>query len=395
LKRAKTRRRTRKPLTSVLVKPAGADCNLSCAYCFYTAKAALYPETRRPRMSPEILEEMVRQVMRYGGPFVSFGWQGGEPTLMGPDFYRRAVELQERHGRPGQTVGNGMQTNGLLIDDQWCRLLARHSFLVGLSLDGPRHIHDRYRTDRGGAGTWARVCDAARRLLDGGVAVNALVLVNDYSVRYPREIYEFLKELGLTFMQFIPCVETDPLDDRRAAPFSVAGNPYGRFLCELFDLWRADFKDGQPTTSVRFFESVLYTYAGLPAPECSLLEECGGYVVVEHNGDVYACDFFVEPEWKLGNLAIHSLAAMLNSSRQGGFGRLKKRVPGECAACRWLPYCRGGCTKDRLRVEADGGSNHFCEAYRMFFAHAHGELTRLAGRGRGERQSSPGTAAHT
>ncbi|MBE7559943.1 anaerobic sulfatase maturase [bacterium] len=367
-----------KPLSSILIKPTGADCNIDCTYCFYLEKASLYPERPVHRMSGEVLEAMVRQGMEYGGGGITFSWQGGEPTLMGLPFFEKAVAFQQRYGRPGQRVANSMQTNGLLLDEQWAEFFRKYRFLIGLSLDGPEHVHDHYRVTKNGRPTWAKVVEKARMLLTTGVQANVLVVVSDYSARYAREIYRFLSELGFTFMQFIPCVETDPGDRTRAAPYSVSAEAYGRFLCEVFDCWQADWRDGRPRTSVRWIDSVFHTYVGRIPPECTLLRECGCYVVVEHNGDVYACDFFVEGDWKLGNLLSGSLFDMLNSERQAEFGRLKAQLPPECPPCPWLSHCYGGCTKDRLRDPADGGSNHFCGSYKMFFEHAHETLSRLA-----------------
>ncbi|MBI1388042.1 MAG: anaerobic sulfatase maturase [bacterium] len=367
-----------KPLQSVLIKPTGADCNLDCVYCFYLEKAELYPNAKVHRMSVEVLEEMVRQIMNDGGQQVSFGWQGGEPTMMGVDFFRKAVEFQQKYGRRGQVVGNGLQTNGLLINEEWCEFLREYQFLVGLSLDGPEHIHDKYRFTKGGRPSWERVRESGRLMLDRGVAVNALVVVNDYSCNYADEIYDFHKDMGFEFMQFIPCVELDHADSSRAASWSVSAEQYGRFLCDIFDRWKADFRDGKPTTSVRWIDSVFHTYVGMQPPECTLLQECGCYVVVEHNGDIYSCDFFVEPEWKLGNLTEGRIIEMLNSERQQEFGVWKSKLPPECPECQWLTHCWGGCTKDRLRDPHDRGSNHFCQSYIMFFEHADAELRRLA-----------------
>ena len=367
----------RRTLDSLLIKPAGPDCNLACDYCFYREKTSLFAPGGPKRMSREILEETIRQALVHGGRTVSFGWQGGEPTLMGLDFFRQAVELEERHGR-GQTVANGLQTNGLILDLEWADFLRQYRFLVGLSLDGPEHVHDHYRHFVGGQPTWASVVEKAHLLLTEGVDVNALVVVNDYSVRFAREIYEFHRDLGLTFMQVIPCVESDPRDPSRASPFSVAGEDLGVFLVELFDLWRADFRDGQPTTSIRFFDSLFYHYVGQTPPECTLLPECGTYLVVEHNGGVYACDFFVDEAWKLGNVMAGRLDHMLNSAKQREFGRRKAGLVEKCHGCRWLAYCRGGCPKDRLRDPRDGGLSHFCRAYEVLFAHADDELRTMA-----------------
>ena len=366
-----------KQLYSILIKPAGPDCNMACTYCFYLEKESMFRETDVHRMKEEVLEEMIRQVMSQAGEHVSFGWQGGEPTLMGLPFFKKVVEFQKRYGS-GQTVGNGLQTNGLLLDEKWANFLKENRFLVGLSLDGPKHIHDHYRKTKGGGGTWERVMKSAKLLLNEGAAVNAVSLVSDYSVRFPEEIYNFHKNCGLTFMQFIPCVETDPKDPAKIAPFSVSHIEYGKFLCTLFDLWKADFDEEKPTTSVRFFESVFSTYVGLESPECTLLEECGIYVVVEHNGDVYACDFFVEPDWKLGSIKDGKLIDMLNSDKQMEFGRMKAELPALCESCKWLIHCRGGCTKDRIRDPRDKKLNHFCESYKMFFEHADTSLRKLA-----------------
>lgn len=395
-----------KPLTSVLVKPAGPDCNLHCEYCFYLEKAALFPEERIHRMDLGLLEELIRQGMTQSGSQISFGWQGGEPTLMGLDFFKKAVAWQQKYGR-GQSVGNGLQTNGILIDDDWCAFLKEYNFLVGLSLDGPELIHDRYRRLRNKKGTWKKVHESAQRMLDAGVSVNALVVLNDHSVRFPEEIYAYHKELDLTFMQFIPVIQgpgdkvspsglqasssggaesvvpkTDVPDigvpEIGVQEFGITAEQFGAFLCTLFDLWVGDFENGLPTTSVRWFDSVFYSYVDLPPPECTLLEECGTYVVVEHNGDVYACDFYVEPEWRLGNIRDDSLTDLLNSSRQKEFGCMKSSLHASCLECPWLKYCRGGCTRERFMEGDLSGLNHRCEAYKRYFSHAHDRLTSLA-----------------
>lgn len=380
-------------LDSVLIKPAGPDCNMACRYCFYLDKARLFKEQRVHRMSAAVLEATVSQVMSQGGATVSLGWQGGEPTLMGVGFFEQAVELEKRHGRDGQAVGNALQTNGLLIDHDWCRLLRAARFLVGLSLDGPAHVHDHYRVTGGGAPTWQHVVEVAKRMLDGGVQVNALTVLNDYSARFPREIYGFLKECGLGHMQFIPCLERDPDDATRVAPFSVGPAQFGTFLCEVFDCWLDDFRDGRPTTFVRWFESVFATYVGVSPPECTLLAECGNYVVIEHNGDVFACDFFVSDEWKLGNVLADNLTEMLNSPRQVRFGARKAALPRACQTCRWLAHCRGGCPKERSGHTSGESLSYFCEAYKMFFEHADGRLRKIAEAWRREQSESSAAGA--
>lgn len=366
-----------RPLTSVLVKPSGPDCNLGCTYCFYLEKDKLFPETKVHRMTPEIQEEMIRQVMQQSGDAVSIGWQGGEPALMGLDFYKRAIELEKKFGH-GQSVGNGFQTNGTLLDRDWAKFFKQYDWLIGLSLDGPQHIHDRHRLDKGLHPTWEKVEEVARMLIAEGVAVNAMCCITDYSSNYAEELYNYYKNLGLTWMQFIPIVETDKDDPSKAAPFSVTDEKYGQFLITLFDLWISDFKNGEPTTSVRHFESVFHSYVGLESPECTMMKECGPYVVIEHNWNVYSCDFFVEPRHRLGNIRQSKITDMLNSKKQDEFGKVKALLPRKCKFCPWYTKCFGGCTKDRIKDPNDQRQPRFCLAYQMFFEHADVKMRQLA-----------------
>lgn len=367
-----------KPLESVLVKPAGPDCNLGCTYCFYLEKKDLFNQTPVHRMSDKVLEEMIRQIMEQSGPAVSIGWQGGEPTLMGLEFYRKAIQYEIKYGRNKQ-VGNGLQTNGLLLDERWADFLNEYSWLVGLSIDGPAHIHDKYRLTPNAKPSHEIVESRAKMLMRKGVEVNAMCCITDYSSGYATELYNYYKELGFSFMQFIPIVETDKQNPKKAAPFSLSPEKYGDFLCELFDLWVADFKDGKPTTSVRHFDSVFYPYVGLEAPECTLKKECGVYTAIEHNGDVFSCDFFVEPRWKLGNIMDGDrLIDMLNSKKQQQFGQLKSKLPRKCMTCKWYKYCYGGCTKDRIKDPKDNGMPRFCESYITFFEYADPFMRQLA-----------------
>ncbi|MBC8491735.1 MAG: anaerobic sulfatase maturase [Candidatus Marinimicrobia bacterium] len=320
-----------KPLSNILIKPAGPDCNLACDYCFYLDKTGLFQKKSKHRMSVEVLRELMRQLLQQGTQQISVAWQGGEPTLMGVDFFRKAVEFQNQYAA-GKVVGNSLQTNGLLIDDRWTSFLREHHSLVGLSIDGPQHIHDHYRKDRGGRGSWEKVVAAATLMLENDVEVNALSTINAYSVNYPDEIYDYLKALGFRFMQFIPIVETSE-NGGGVAPYSVAPRDYGDFLIRLFDRWLADFEYGEPTTSIRYFESLFYRYVNMQPPDCTLMEHCGPYVVVEYNGDVYACDFFVEPAWRLGNIMKNRLIDLLNSPRQQEFGNQKAELPKKCRNC--------------------------------------------------------------
>ncbi len=366
-----------KQLPSILIKPTGPDCNMACTYCFYLEKQKLFAEKKVHRMNEEILEETIKQALQQGGREISFSWQGGEPTLMGIPFYQKVVELQQKYSR-GQIVGNGLQTNGLLINKDWAQFLKKHNFLVGISIDGPEHVHNYYRKLSNGQKSWQRVIDNAKLLLDSQVNVNVLSVVNNYSVNFAQEIYAHHKTLGLNWMQFIPIVETDVHDCSRVAPFSVAGEKYGEFLIQLFDLWQADFTTEDLKTSIRFFDSIFFSYVDLIPPDCSLLKECGVYLVVEHNGDLFSCDFFVEPEWKLGNILEDNLLDILNSERQNAFGREKSNLSDQCKNCPWLRFCFGGCPKDRQRNPGDKNLSLFCQAHKMLFEHAHPTFLQIA-----------------
>lgn len=359
----------KKQLTSVLIKPSGPDCNLDCTYCFYLEKSELFSENKVHRMSETVLEEMTKQIMQQAAPQISFAWQGGEPTLMGIPFFEKAIELQKKYG-VDKVVANSIQTNGLLIDEEWVSFLKRNNFLVGLSLDGPEHIHDKYRVKKGGQGSWKQVEKSAELLLNGGVEVNALTVLNEYSAQFPEEIYNYHKSLGLNFMQFIPCLESDPHDMNKIASYSVSTEQYGTFLKKVFSLWIADFEGTRATTFVRFFEAVFHHYAGYTAPQCTLMKVCGNYVVIEHNGDVFTCDFYVDDEWKLGNVQTHKLLEMLNSDKQNAFGELKAVLPEECLSCEWLSQCRGGCPKDRTINPINNQLNYFCQSFKMFFEYS-------------------------
>jgi uncharacterized protein len=367
-----------KKLSSLLIKPAGPDCNLACDYCFYLGKSEQFPSTESHRISDEMLENLIKQAMQQAGEEISFVWQGGEPTLMGLPFFERVVELQQKYGK-NQMVGNALQTNGLLIDEKWAAFLKKYAFLVGLSIDGTKDIHDHYRKSVGGKGSWDAAVSALAEMQKAEVAVNALSVINDYSANFPTEIYNSHKQLGLTFMQFIPCLEKD--ENGKLLSYSLSPEKYGEFMSAIFDLWIADFRDGEPTTSVRLFESLFYRYVGRTPPQCTLMEECGTYLVVEHNGDVYACDFYVDPDHRLGNIESDKLVEMMNSDQQTEFGCQKAALPKKCQQCQWLKYCRGGCPRDR-----DEQLNQFCDGLQAIFQHIDKKMRILADRWR--RQNS-------
>ncbi|HQF79407.1 MAG TPA: anaerobic sulfatase maturase [Flexilinea sp.] len=357
-----------------MAKPRGAICNLGCEYCYYLPKKALYPGGTF-RMSNQVLKSYVRQyIAAQQVPQVHFAWQGGEPTLMGLDFFRRVVGYQKEAARPGMRIENAIQTNGTLLNDDWCRFFAENHFLVGISLDGPREIHDVYRKDKGNRGTFDRVIHGIRLLKDYQVDFNILTCVSAANAEKPLEVYHFLRdEVGAEFIQFIPIVEwerpTDPQKERKLSERSVNGEQYGYFLNSIFDDWLAH---DLSKIFVQIFDTSFGHWIGAPGGLCVFQETCGLALVTEHNGDVYSCDHFVEPDCYLGNMLKTPLAEMVGSEKQRQFGLAKRNsLPQYCRSCSFLFACNGGCPKDRTDITPDGepGLNHLCSGFKTFFAH--------------------------
>ncbi len=352
----------------VVAKPRGAVCNLSCAYCYYLPKERLYPGSSS-RMSDQLLESFVRQTVEaHRAPEVTFTWQGGEPTLMGLDFFRRAVRLQRTHRRPGTTIHNALQTNATLLTDEWCRFLRENGFLVGVSLDGPRSCHDPYRVDRGGAPTFDRVMRGVELLREHGVEFNVLACVHAANAARGPEVYRFLRdEVRAPMVQLIPVVERD--DAGGVTERSVTGKQYGDFLVAVFDEWvRRDVG----RFFVQLFDVALGVWLGQPSTLCVFAETCGDALALEHTGDLYSCDHFVEPRHRLGSIARTPLAELVGSPAQRRFGLDKRdRLPRYCRQCEVRFACNGGCPKDRFLLTPDGetGLNSLCEGLKAFFTH--------------------------
>lgn len=350
---------------TLLIKPASHRCNIECSYCFYRRVEGLYPG-QRPMMDLGTAEALIRKTLQLGARENNFCWQGGEPTLMGIDFFREVVRLQRKYGTSGQVVANSIQTNGTLLNDTWAEFLAKHSFLVGLSLDGPQECHDHYRKTPSGGGTFDRVMKAAGALDKRGAAYNILTLLTDRNVRRAEDLYRFFRTRGFSHLQFVPCVEIDGATGR-PLPFSITGEELGRFHCTLFDLW---LKDGFRDVSIRTFEDILIYFIDGVHLSCNWLPLCSSYLVIEHNGDVYPCDFFVYPEWKLGNIRDSSYSALLNSPVRKKFASIKSDLSRQCRMCRWLDYCHGDCPKFRLRgAQGSEALSSLCTARKMLFEH--------------------------
>jgi uncharacterized protein len=357
-----------------MLKPRGAICNLGCHYCYYLRKEELYPGAHF-RMSDELLEEYTRQYIEsQKGSEVLFAWQGGEPTLMGLDFFRQAVALQAKYRKPGVKIRNTMQTNGVALDDEWCRFLREGDFLVGLSVDGPRDLHDSFRVDKGGSPTFDRVMAGQALLKKHQVEFNILACVHAANVEHPLEVYRFLRdEIGTKFIQLIPIVEQSDrggLDgSARVTEQSITGRQYGQFLIAIFDEWvRRDVGH----IFVQIFDVALSAWVGGRAGLCIFEETCGLALAMEHNGDLYSCDHFVDPCYRLGNIQENKLAEMVGSRRQAHFGQAKKdSLPQQCRDCGVQFICNGGCPKNRIAVTPVGepGLNFLCEGYEAFFTH--------------------------
>ena len=362
----------------IMAKPIGPECNLDCSYCYYTEKAALYPPRTQFRMTDAVLETYIKDYIAASAlPEIMFFWQGGEPTLLGLDFFESVVELQNKYKPENQTVTNSLQTNGTLIDDSWVGFLAENNFLVGISIDGPARLHDRFRVGKKDEKTFVKVKQAIKILQAGGVEYNTLTTVQHRNFRFGAEVYRYLRDLGVEYMQFIPIVERRRPDGELAGPpdleaqnkktkiteWSVPQDGYGDFICAVFDVWR---KSDVGKVFVQPFDVHLGLRMGEPSTLCINARSCGKGLAMEHNGDLYACDHYVYSTHRLGNVMETPMQELVADVRQLKFGEDKhKKLPSECVACRFLTYCGGGCPKHRFMPSKSGGFdlNYFCPSY--------------------------------
>jgi uncharacterized protein len=368
----------------VLAKPIGPICNLDCKYCFYLEKESLYPQVSKWAMREEVLDSYIRQYIEaHDTPVVNFAWQGGEPTLLGVDYFRTLAAIQQKYAN-GKQIRNAFQTNGVLLNDDWTALFKENDFLIGLSIDGPRELHDTYRVDKGGQPTFDRVMRGMETLKRNGVEFNTLTTVHRGNADHPLEVYRFLKENGSGFMQFIPIVEriahqetADGLQlispdfggAARVAPWSVDPRQFGRFLCAIFDEW---VSNDVGRCYVQLFDVCLEMWAGMEASLCVFRKQCGSALAIEHCGDLYSCDHFVYPQNRLGNIMESPLETLVNSDQQRSFGEAKEStLPRYCRECDVRFACNGECPKHRFARTPDGeaGLNYLCAGYKMFFSH--------------------------
>lgn len=379
---------------TLMIKPVGAMCNLRCTYCYYLPTLAQWSSHER-RMSLDTLEHIFAGYLPRAGQRVTIAWQGGEPTLAGMAFFKRALEIQQRYRRRGQHIGHAIQTNGMLLDDEWCRFLRDHGILIGLSLDGPGQYHDHYRVTGAGEGSNDRVLRGLELLNKHRVEYNVLCVLNDRNVHYPDELLGYFLNRGIHWLQFIPAIEwvNDPnTDEPRLAPFSPDPDAYGRFLCRLFDRW---FDRHRHQLSVRFFDTMLMKLVQGGDAFCILAEACHSQLTVEHDGSVFGCDHYVEPRWRLGQIESDNWLDQLTLDRLETFARRKQHLPDQCQRCQWRRFCYGGCPKHRPHRGDAPEPTTLCAGYRMFFAHAMDRLQWLADYlKRGQQPPPPGAEAH-
>ncbi|MGF1758231.1 anaerobic sulfatase maturase [Photobacterium sagamiensis] len=369
----------------VMAKPSSSVCNLDCEYCFYLEKENLYPERKKNwRMSDETLEAYIKQnIDAQDNVDVDFSWQGGEPTLLGLEFFQKAIELQEKY-KGSHRIHNAFQTNGILLNDEWCQFLKKHNFLIGISIDGPAELHDNYRVNRAGRPSHAKVMDSIALLKKHGVNFNTLTVVNAENVKHPEKVYDFLTGIGSTFLQFIPIVERKSTEvtkdglqlvnpnfeyEANVTPWSAPSKQYGEFLNRIFDHW---IKKDVGRIFVNIFDNTLATWCKEPANLCTFSETCGHAFVLEANGDLYNCDHFVYPEHLVGNIHESSIRELNQDDKAFTFGQDKKdKLTKQCVECEFRFACHGGCPKHRFITSKSGqpGHNYFCEGYESYFRH--------------------------
>jgi uncharacterized protein len=363
----------------IFAKPVGPVCNLGCEYCYYLKKESLYPDDTSFRMPDDILEAYILQhIETTPDPVIGFSWHGGEPTLLGLDYFHKIVDLQRKHQPPDRRIVNGIQTNGTLLDEEWCRFLSAEGFGVGISLDGPEALHDSHRLTRGGKPTHRQALRGYELLRQHGISCDVLCVVHAQNVLHPAEVYRFFKEIKAPYIGFLPLVEPQPGSDGGVSPRTVPSEAFGDFLCTIFDEWTSG-DVGQ--VRVQIFEEAAGAALGQDHTLCIFKKTCGDVPVIEHNGDFFPCDHFVDAEHRLGNIRETPLLDLIESPAQRAFGQAKRNtLPRYCLECEVLSLCNGGCPKDRiLRAPDDeAGLNYLCKSYKRFFTYCRPFLAELA-----------------
>lgn len=360
---------------NIMIKPVCSTCNLDCAYCYYKTKSReLYGTDAALKMSDVLLEDVTVQYLRAMPQGCAFNWQGGEPLMAGLDFFQKAIELQKKHAHPGQLLENNIQTNGTLLNEEWGRFFSDNKFLVGISLDGPETLHNRFRRDRAGKGTFWSAWTGLELLRKHNVEFNVLVTLNSENTSKGKEIYRFLVNRGVRYIQFIPILERKP--DGLIADFACSPDQFGTFMADVYSCWK---EQDVGKVSVRYIDDLLHYFLYRRSPICCNSSKCANAFVLEWNGDLFACDHFVFKEWLIGNITREPLEQLLTSPVLEKFARLKTDLPEECRKCNYLQYCHGGCPKHHVPIGTNPARvNYFCQAYKTFFAIALNEMKHLA-----------------
>ena len=370
----------------LMLKTVSEDCNLACDYCYYSRVKGQPQTVRKP--STTVLRRILSDYFQTCGTVASIAWQGGEPLLAGLPFFQQVVAWEVEYAPPGTIISNALQTNGTLLNPEWATFLRQYQFLVGVSVDGPRTIHDCHRVSANGHGSYGRVMRGIDCLRRAGVEFNILTVVGPHNVHRARDLMAFYRQEGFAWVQFIPQMRFASQDVHTPGAFAITPEDYGQFLCEAFDLW---YNGGHPDLSVRYFDNVLQTYMNHVPDLCTVQSHCPQFLVIESNGDIYACDFYLDPAWKAGNVMAMPLAEAFHTEAYQRFARLKPSLPSACQTCPWLRHCQGGCPRNRTGdpVQTDT-ADYFCAAFQQFFAYADERLQQLAQRLRSHR-TAPGT----
>lgn len=365
------------PAISLLIKPASSSCNMRCKYCFYSDIASLREISNYGIMSYETLEIIVKKVFAYADTVASFGFQGGEPTMAGLDFFKKLVELQKKYNTKRIKVNNAIQTNGLKIDDEWAEFLHKNNFLVGLSLDGPKNIHDKYRVDSNNEGTFDRVLNATKIMDKHKVEYNILTTVTLDVANNIEKIYYFFKKQKFNYLQFIPCLD-ELKSEQGHNSYSLTPEAYGDFLKRLFKLWYVDINTNKPI-SIRYFDNLVTMIAGYPPESCGMSGSCSCYYMIEADGSVYPCDFYVTDEWRIGDVRTDDWEQMINTETAKRFVAVSRQVADECKTCEHYSICRGGCRRNREPISMGHNTlNYLCPAFKEFFIYAKDDLVKVA-----------------
>lgn len=360
----------------VMWKTVSEDCNLACDYCYYSTCGGK-PNKQIRTIDHEVLEKFIKEYMELNQGMASFAWQGGEPLLAGLDFFEEVVRLQKKYAPRHALIGNGLQTNGTLINDRWAAFFKKYNFLIGVSVDGPQEIHDKHRFYSQGQGSFEMVMKGISYLRKHQVDFNILTVIHRDNVNRVKDLFRFYEEEDFRFIQFIPCMKFQSQRIDQPGEYDISPGQFGDFLCEAFDYW---YNDGDPVISVRFFDNLLSVYARRQAEMCSHAKTCAKTLILEQNGDAFPCDFYIHPDWKIGNVGTDALVDILQHPLYDQFTKLKPTLPEKCKSCEWIELCHGGCPRNRRWSDdfQQSDPDYFCESYQQVYAYAHERLVTLA-----------------